>query len=153
MSLTYWRDDCKVNHPQIDQEHHYLLEILENLYHAVLQDHSEDLLQSFLDTLFGATLEHCEAEESLMEIFSYPDQYIHMKQHEEILGLILNYRLTLEQGLRPLTLDDVHDLATWLNRHIGTHDLKMVQYVQHRQKHDGAMMGQAINHNMFAAMA
>ncbi len=153
MSLAYWQDDCKVNHPPIDQEHHHLLKLLEDLYRSVLWDHSEDILQALLDTLFRATLEHCETEESLMEVFGYPDQISHMEHHEEILALILNYCLTLEQGLRPLSLDDVHDLAACLNRHISTDDLKMVQFVQHQQKHDGAMMTQAINHRIFATIS
>ncbi|MFH7245023.1 MAG: bacteriohemerythrin [Spirulina sp.] len=150
MSLAYWRDGCKLNHPQIDQEHGHLLQLLKNLYRSVLLDHDEDMIQAALDTLFRVTLEHCETEEALMEVFLYPEQASHTEQHEELLGLILNYRLTLEQGLRPLTLDDVHHLATWMTIHVSTYDLKMVQFVQHQQKHDGAAMTQEVNYRIFA---
>ncbi|MBD2426123.1 hemerythrin family protein [Phormidium sp. FACHB-1136] len=153
MSLAYWRDACKVNHPQIDDEHHYLLTLLEKLYQAILRDHDEDAIQTSLDAVFSAMIDHCETEEALMEVFAYPDRISHIEQHEEILVLIFNYRLTLEQGLRPLTLDDVHDLATWLTSHVWTHDLKMVQFVQQQQKHYGAAMTQEINHRIFAPMA
>lgn len=152
MTLAYWRDGCKLNHPQIDREHHHLLQLLEELYRAVLLDHNEDLIQAALDTLFNVTMEHCETEEALMEVFRYPERSSHTDQHEELLGLILNYRLALEQGLRPLTLDDVHHLATWLTSHVSAYDLKMVQFVQHQQKHDGAAMTQEINHHLFATI-
>ncbi len=151
MSLAYWRDSCKLNHPQIDQEHRYLLQLLEDLYRSVLLGYNEDRIQAALDTLFTVTLEHCETEEALMEVFGYPEQASHTEQHEELLELILNYRLTLEQGLRPLTLDDIHHLATWMTTHVSTYDLKMVQFVQHQQKHDGAAMTQAVNYRIFAS--
>ncbi|QQE64602.1 hypothetical protein GFS31_12830 [Leptolyngbya sp. BL0902] len=150
MALAYWRDECKINHPQIDYEHHHLLNLLERLYRLVLLGQPDNAIQNTLDTLFNALLEHCETEEALMEIFAYPDGNSHIEEHEEILAQIFNYRLTLEQGLRPLTIDDVHDLATWLTNHVCTTDLKMMQYVQHQQKNDGQAMTQEINHRLFS---
>jgi hemerythrin-like metal-binding protein len=153
MSLAYWRDDCKLNHPQIDREHHRILKLLEELYRSVLLDHNKDELQTLLDNLFTVTMEHCETEEALMAIFRYPEQIVHIEQHEVLLDLILNYRLALEQGLRPLTLDDVHDLATWLTGHVAIYDLKMVQYVKQQQKHDETAISQTVNNDLFAVLA
>lgn len=150
MSLAYWRDACKVNHPQIDHEHHHLLSLLEALYRSVLLDHSENVIETSLDAVFIATMAHCETEETLMELFDYPERVSHTEQHEEVLGLIFNYRLTVEQGLRPLTLDDVHHLATWFTAHVWTYDLKMVQFIQQQQQHYGAAMAQDVNHHLFA---
>lgn len=153
MSLSYWRDDCKLNHPQIDREHRHILKLLEELYRSVLLDQREDVLQTLLDTLFTVTMEHCETEEALMAIFRYPEQLAHIEQHEILLDLILNYRLSLDQGGRPLTLDDVHNLATWLTGHVTAHDLKMVQYVKQQQKYDGTAFSPTVNDYLFAAPA
>lgn len=152
MALAYWREDCRVNHPHIDREHQYLLKLLEDLYRFVLLDQNTDLIQTTLDTLFGAMMDHCETEEALMDVFGYPDQTGHTDQHEDILGRIFNYRLTLEQSLRPLTLDDVYDLATWLTSHVRTHDLKMVQYIQHCQRHNGMGIHTGANPHLLATL-
>lgn len=150
MALAYWRDECKVNHPQIDYEHHHLFQLLEGLYRSVLLDHDQVMIQGALDGLFSAMMEHCETEEALMEASGYPGRSEHIDQHEAILGIIFNHRLTLERGLSFLTLDDVYDMAIWFTSHVGNHDLRMMQYVQQQQKRNGVSMSQHLHRPFFA---
>jgi hemerythrin len=134
MSLAYWRDDCKTNFPEVDQEHQELLVILEALYRAILLNQSTSSVQTELDHLFRCALIHCETEEALMTTYNYPDHSVHGEQHEELLSKIFNLRLKTEQSQETLTLDVVYELATWLGRHIWDYDLKLVQFIQQRQQ-------------------
>jgi hemerythrin-like metal-binding protein len=136
MTLVYWRDDCKVNHSQMDREHHETLQILEDLYRSILVEQDNQKIQSKLDQLFSATLEHCEVEEVLMDIYNYPDRTIHIEEHESVLSQIFNVRLAFEQHYTSLSLDLIHELTTWINQHVCDYDLKMVRFIQQCQQNE-----------------
>lgn len=137
MSLAYWRDSCKVNHPQIDHEHATLLSLLESVYRAILLEQRADAVQDILEALLNAMFLHCETEENLMEAYGYPDRAAHIADHEQILDAIFNIRLTAEQPNAVLSLDTIYDLANWMTRHIWEQDLPMVRFIQQRQKSEG----------------
>lgn len=130
MALAYWRDDCKTSHPQIDDEHQEILTILKQLYQDVILGESNDAMRSTLDTLFTVVLDHSEAEEALMQQYSYPEIRDHIDDHEVILSKVFNLRLRVEHHGLTLTKDIIHDLANCINKHTWNYDLAMVQYIQ-----------------------
>lgn len=52
MALTYWHDDFKTHHPQIDSEHQDILNILNCLY--------QDILLRVSNTIIRFTLGHLD---------------------------------------------------------------------------------------------
>lgn len=130
MALVYWRDDCKTQHPVIDNEHQKILQILKTLYQDVVLNESSVVLRATLDQLFNFVLEHSETEEALMHQVLYPDLSEHIDQHEIVLSTIFNLRLKVERDEDCVTTDVVHELVNWFNRHTWDYDLRMVQYAQ-----------------------
>lgn len=130
MALTYWRDDFKTHHPQIDSEHQEILNILNCLYQDILLSVSNTIIRITLDELFGCLLNHSETEESLMRQYDYPDIRSHIDDHEVILSKIFNLRLRVEFHELQATTELVHDIANCINVHNRTYDLNMIQYIQ-----------------------
>lgn len=64
MALTYWHDDFKTHHPQIDSEHQDILNILNCLYQDILLRVSNTIIRFTLDELFGCLLNYSETEET-----------------------------------------------------------------------------------------
>jgi hemerythrin len=50
-----------------------------------------------------------------------------------ILNKVLNLRLRAEDREGALSLDMIHDLASWLNQHTWKYDLKLVQFIQQQK--------------------
>jgi hemerythrin len=129
MSLAYWRDYIKINHPKIDEEHRQLIDILESLHCAISLGQDHFTILGFLEQFLQASLSHCETEESLMVSHHYPHGDDHIAAHEEFLSELFNLHLKLEQREISPTLDMVHDLATELSSHCGDFDVELVQFI------------------------
>jgi hemerythrin len=136
MSLAYWRDICILHFPEIDDEHAELLSILKAIYQDIQSGEDGQPLQAKLHHLFHVALNHCESEERLMESYHYPDSQDHADAHEELLNTVLNLRLKAEEQQEKLTLDMIHDILAWLNRHSWDYDLRLVQFIQQRQQRE-----------------
>jgi hemerythrin len=134
MAVTYWRDDCKTHHRQIDADHRDLFNILAQLHRAIQLEPDGAEVGAILDHLFNAVIAHCEAEEALMEIYAYPDARAHTDQHEALLAKILRHRLRGHSPEATLSIDLAHDLAQGLSHHIWAYDLNLVQFVQNQQQ-------------------
>ncbi|MEA5448727.1 bacteriohemerythrin [Leptolyngbya sp. CCNP1308] len=134
MAVTYWRDDCKTHHRQIDADHRDLFNILAQLHRSILLEPDGAEVEAILDHLFNAAIAHCEAEEALMEIYAYPNASAHTEQHEALLAKILRLRLGGHPPEATLSIDLTHDLAQWLSHHIWAYDLELVQFVQNQQQ-------------------
>ncbi len=130
MALTYWRDDFKTNHPQIDDEHQGTLTILKRLYQDITLNKSNAVIRATLDELFVCVLDHSETEEVLMRQYDYPDLRPHINDHEIILSSIFNLSLRVEFYDLGKSTEMVHDLVNYISIHSRTHDLNMTQYIR-----------------------
>ncbi len=114
----------------VDRDHLCFLGLLEGLHEAVQGGHGEQELPEFLDAVQSYARQHFRREEMLMELVDYPDCRAHTAAHEGLmqhLQVLRERRTAGEIGMAPEVL---RFFRTWLNEHIGGHDLAMVPFLK-----------------------
>lgn len=75
-----------------------------------------------LTSLFDYTKYHFDAEERHMRLHYYPDMEGHVKTHEEFIDRILELKKKLQVGGCALTVETMHFISSWLQKHIMVKD-------------------------------
>ena len=120
--LIVWNDDLKIGLDEIDNQHHELVKLLNQLNEAIRSNQGSAVANRVLDELHDYTRIHFAVEESIMRMLDYPDYIEHKAKHEklenELLGLSLKFR---EEG-KAISFELLHFLKNWLTKHIQESD-------------------------------
>ncbi len=107
----------------IDKQHHYLIEILQQLNEKQLDDDGDLLLSHVVRDLLGYALMHFEAEEALMLRYDYaaacPEEAkAHIAQHREFSRKVVSVRDKLREGQKVSHMEIQGFLNHWLREHL-----------------------------------
>ncbi len=119
-----WDDSFSVNVKSIDRQHKRLVDILNNLYTAMLIGKDKKLLKEILTRLIRYTKIHFTYEESQMKKVHYPDFPEHIKEHEKLIGEVTHFQEMFNEGKTDLSKDILEFLQDWLTNHIKVTDKK-----------------------------
>jgi len=129
MPLMTWTDELAVGLPQIDREHHWLLDAT-NLLHDELnqpQPRPEVIAQT-LNGLMDYTVNHFVGEEHLFQQVRYPHADAHRALHDrftaQVMALIQDHEAGKDIGTHTLEL-----LKNWLIQHIMVADKAYVPFI------------------------
>lgn len=108
-----WADDYLIGISEIDQQHQYLFELVnETLAHQELDNVKLSLMK-----LYKYTREHFNAEEKLMQKIAYPEYQHHKKAHDKLLAQLNETSEAVHD--KSLDLNELnHFLTDWLSKHI-----------------------------------
>ena len=122
-------EDCKIGMEEIDEEHRYLFELLNEAYDLVTKYGLSDYYQDIKDILAKLDYyaeQHFSHEEAYMEKICDPELIIQRSQHayfrDKILELDL-HNIDEEEEQQKVLSDLVTFLAKWLYRHILSSDI------------------------------
>ena len=73
MSIVKWSNSLLIGNEMIDNEHKMLVDLVNNLHTAILEDKADEVINSVLSSLHGYTKDHFSDEEKLMTSINYPD--------------------------------------------------------------------------------
>lgn len=73
MALIVWNKDLSVNVAEIDEQHHNLVDLINDLYEAMKKDQSTKILDNIIISLIDYSVVHFNTEESILKKFNYPD--------------------------------------------------------------------------------
>ena len=123
MALIRWDDKYLVGEKQIDDEHRYLFELINEFYDGYMEDRDRARVLALFNRLVEYAQRHFTNEEALMQRSGYPDFDAHRGRHEKLFEQVfaLNARLQ-DRAVNP-THDTVQFLKTWLSDHIMLQDL------------------------------
>jgi len=81
-----------IGHPQVDEQHIKLLDLLNNMSAAV-EAKSDDrgYVKQVLQELCDYTVDHFNSEESLMDPETYPEYDTHISEHMECTQAVLDF--------------------------------------------------------------
>ena len=82
--LFHWSDDFNVDIQEVDEQHKVLVDLLNQLHHAIMERRGKAASREILDQLADYTRTHFLLEESLMRVLHYPGLEIHKQQHERL---------------------------------------------------------------------
>jgi hemerythrin len=118
MAYFDWDEKYSVGVKIIDQQHMRLVELLNELYEAMRSGRGKDVLQGVLDGLVDYTLSHFSTEEKLMDANSYPEKWLHKKEHTNLTRQVSELQAEYRTGKSTLTVEVSSFLKDWLVNHI-----------------------------------
>ncbi len=142
MNQIEWSDALSVGVKAIDDDHKYLVSIINKLVDALENSASQNILESVFSELEKYTVYHFDHEEQLMyaQCSSFEDEaYIdaHVKQHQRFFNDIPELKKKIfNTSSKDLALEVVEYLANWLIEHIVTEDLSFTEYILKHTKNN-----------------
>jgi hemerythrin len=118
MALMTWNSKLSVGIEKMDEQHHVLFEILNDLHGAMMKGDAQRMTASLLKSLVEYTRTHFTAEEGLMVRTSYPGIEEHRVQHRALMKQVESYADRFERGEITLNLHLLNFLRDWLTNHI-----------------------------------
>jgi len=129
-----WSSDYEIGLPEIDAQHHGLVEMINDLYRAKQAGEGPAAVKSILERLLQYTQEHFEAEEWAMKRAKYPDYSKHHRVHVTLTRQVMDM---LGSADALPTFELLNFLSEWLKRHIGQADREFGQYM--RSQHNATL--------------
>jgi len=120
-----WRDQFSVGNDLVDDDHKYLLEII-NRAEASLQAHQHVALSTVLDELAHYGQGHFEREEAVARAVGYPKADQLHASHEALVQSLAKFRAELGESWTPdAGAQFASFLRDWLVQHVIKEDLPM----------------------------
>jgi len=125
-----WNNRYSVEIPSIDAQHQNLFRIAGELYAAMSAGHGKSALARVLDRLIQYTTVHFAHEERLMRMHEYPDLAAHQAQHQALIKQVQQLQAEFDAGRSAITVQVLHFLKDWLEKHIAGSDQKYAPYLR-----------------------
>lgn len=138
-----WRDQISVGNDLVDQDHRYLMCLINSIELALRHDNDTEPLILFVKQLVDYTRFHFTREERIQQKAKYPHMVEHLKVHKDILEQIgqleqdvLEYHQhakdgSLVEGERDMvTQRTMQLLRDWVLDHVLKDDKRMEPYLR-----------------------
>ena len=126
MALLVWQAELDTGIDVIDQQHHRIVALINQLAEATTRDDQAAVLEELVDY----TLSHFAFEEELMEESGYTFGTAHKRVHEMFVRRVSEYRMRFDAG-EDITGELKGMLARWLFNHIRGDDKSYARHVRH----------------------
>jgi hemerythrin len=117
-----WKDDYKVNHVEIDEQHKKLFEMGASMEELVKSHAGEDIydeLNAMLEELIHYTEYHFSSEEAIMAAANYENLERHKAEHEKFIDKLHNLDLAeMDDNQAEFAMGLLKTIATWIFKHI-----------------------------------
>jgi len=133
--LVLWTKDLSIGIEEVDDQHQYLIDRINRLWRALLEKRADGEVVWLIEDLHKYTQTHFVAEEALMRSFDYPKLEEHKRSHRNFEDYIRTAADEMIAG-KPITMDLLHFLNDWLQKHIKVTDQDYARYVD-RKRHGG----------------
>ena len=118
MPVIQWDERFSVGLPQIDEHHRHLFMLLNKAFNAFGSPTANNDLTLLLDELIDYAIYHFFFEEQAMQDSNYPLLGQHRQEHDLFTSRVVVMHEEHHTGKRPLTLDVLSFLNSWLTNHI-----------------------------------
>lgn len=136
MSFIAWNDRLSVGVKQLDDDHHKLIDLMNELYDAIQAGHAKEKIGDIIDRLVAYSREHFAHEESLFAQTAYSEGAAHKKEHDNMLRWATKIRREYGEGqLAAPALEVMNQLKDWFYDHINGTDKKYGPYLNYMGIH------------------
>ena len=137
--LLQWSEALMVGHPIIDYDHQMLVNIANDLHHAVKFEQGDEEVERALARLVQYVETHFKREEALFMDSHYPNKQKHLQNHRDIEKLVHGFLNSFHADPSGVDMEKLLVfLREWLIKHIGKLDKGYMPYVKSAQKHQGS---------------
>jgi hemerythrin len=127
-----WNSQLSVGIASIDGQHQNLFRLAEDLFAAMSAGQGKPALSKILDRLVQYTKVHFAQEERLMSLHGYPGLATHVVEHRALTKQVMDFQEKFEGGHAVMTVQVLHFLKDWLQKHIANSDQKYAPYLKER---------------------
>jgi hemerythrin len=127
-----WKQEYRVEIPEVDAQHQRLFALAEELHVARSQGKSKLILEQALRRLITYTKVHFAAEEKLMQSYGYAASAAHKREHDKLADQVVEFQNRFRQQDVCLGLDLMQFLKNWLEAHIKGSDQKYAAHIRSR---------------------
>lgn len=113
----------------IDMQHKRLVEMVNQLYHAMKTGEGDHVMGPLFIALIEYTGKHFATEERFMKDKKYPDYDAHKQEHEKLVSRVLELKEKFEKGEKVFSSEVFNFLKGWLVNHIQGTDKKYAPYL------------------------
>jgi hemerythrin-like metal-binding protein len=124
MEYISWDDSFLVGVEAFDNDHKYLVKLINNLHSGLMAGFGISEMTFILDDLVRYTNVHFKREEDLMRKHSYPEFYKHESAHAELVSQVLEFQAQLKSGKKVFSIELMGFLKDWLVNHILKTDMR-----------------------------
>jgi hemerythrin len=132
MVFARWLPIYETGHPEIDEQHKQLFQMINRFENAMSEGHGQEVMEPILRELVAYTLKHFSAEETLMAASGYGEIEHHRNLHLELTGQVEELLLRFSKGYLTLPSTLSKFLANWLKHHIREEDMPFIEWL-HKQ--------------------
>jgi len=122
MSLFEWQDSYSVGINNFDEQHKKLIDMLNNLHGAMIQNKGKSVIEEILQGLSDYTVSHFKAEEMQFDQHAYPEKEQHKNEHANFVKEVTEFKTKHEKGSSMLSIEILNFLKDWLVNHINGSD-------------------------------
>jgi len=128
--LMQWSKALEIGHPVIDYDHQMLVNIANDLHHAVQTNQGHEAIAQSLKRLVQYIETHFAREEELFSNTRYPNVEKHKKNHRDIENLVRGFLTAHETDPASVDMNKLLNfMKEWLIKHIGKLDKGYASYV------------------------
>ncbi|MFH2028079.1 MAG: bacteriohemerythrin [Nanoarchaeota archaeon] len=120
MAFIKWDRSLSVGIKEIDDQHKYLIETINNA-NKDLESLNKKAIKKLLNDLLDYVRLHFSTEERYFEKHDYPGIKKHMEEHALLIEKVIHYADKFEQG-RNIVPELIVFLRDWLEDHLKTED-------------------------------
>ena len=135
MILIEWKEDFSVHIAEIDRQHQTLIDIINELYSAMLSRQTKQTLSAIIDKTYNYAKSHFAFEEEYFGLYGFPESQAHKAIHRELMEKIEDYKVQFEAGRLMLSIEIMQFLKEWLENHMLREDKKYSTFLNERGVH------------------
>ena len=122
METLQWNDSISVNNFEIDNQHKYLIQLVNNLILNSNAKVKSAIIGESLQNLLKYTKEHFRDEELMLDKHNYPKLVEHKKEHKKFVLKIAGFCKDVLNGKSTVTVEMISFLVDWLINHTSVND-------------------------------
>lgn len=139
MAKFIWTEQLNISIAEIDQQHHRLVEYIDQLEEACSGGRSRNKVGELIDEMVDHTIYHFTFEESMLEKSGYPFTQAHKRLHAHLVSRVSDLQARFNQG-EDLSRDIHGLLVDWLLDHLKYDDSDYVESAkEYLRKHPAAL--------------
>ena len=135
MALFVWNEKYSVGVREMDTQHKVLVDIINELYQAMQENRSKEIVGPIISKLVNYTKTHFTNEERYMEKYGYPELASQKREHIAFVDKITGYKNDFEAGKVAMTVGMTSFLKDWLINHISGIDKKYGPFFNEKGLH------------------
>jgi len=132
MTFLSWRKEYEIGVPQIDAEHHHLVDLINAFHETYLRGESSEEIPRLLNQLVAYAEEHFQHEELLMSASDYPRLDEQRAQHEELVASIFAINEKFSADRTKAGAEVLHFIKNWLLDHMVKYDMDIGDFLRHK---------------------